>query len=95
MPSHPTLPVRSIPIGADLELRIQALEDLSQEGQPVLDVRLYRRSSAEVTEIAFSPTDAGFRLPLHLSGLVADGIRQTAVRTAEQFAVAMESHGKP
>jgi hypothetical protein len=81
-------PVSAVPLGADVEVRIQALEDATADGQLLLDVRLYRRSLEDISDIAFCPTSAGFRVPLHLSGLVADGIRHVAVRAAEQLAIA-------
>ena len=80
-----TLPlhVGNIPLGADVELRIQALVGPAEAELPVIDVRLYRRSPADISDIAFSPTAAGLRVPMHLAGLVADAIRAVSA-AAEQ-----------
>jgi hypothetical protein len=81
-------PVRSVPLGADVLVRIQALEDAAAGDQLVLDVRLYQRSPEDVSAIAFCATSAGLRIPLHLSDLVTDAMRHVATRAAEQLAMA-------
>jgi hypothetical protein len=81
-------PVSAVPLSADVEVRVQGFEEAAAGGeqQVVLDVRLYRRCSRG--EVGFCSTSAGLRIPLHLSGLVSDAIRQVATRAAEQLAIA-------
>ncbi len=82
----PPLPVRAVPLGPGVELRVQAFEDRGQ-GQLTLDVRIYRKSPADLSGAAFCPTATAACMPVHLGGMVADAIRQVAVRAIEQHAI--------
>jgi hypothetical protein len=86
MLSRAALLVRSIPLSDDTQVRVQALEVAAAGNQLVLDVRLYRRCRRG--EVGFCSTSEGFRVPLHLSGKIADEVRHVALRAAEQLAIA-------
>ena len=73
---------RAVPLGPDTELRIDVVEDSPAE-RPLLDLRLCRRSTDDT---GLYPTAAGFRVPLHLAGLVAEAIRIAGQRGTVRLA---------
>jgi hypothetical protein len=85
----PAIPLeRTISIEADVLVRVQAIIDPASVGnEPVIDVRVCRRSPDGSGE-TFSPTHEGLRVPLHLSGLIADAIRNVGARAVERVAIA-------
>jgi hypothetical protein len=83
MASRSPLPVGTIPLCSDAQLCVRAVEDPVQRGRLVLDVRLERRSSADLSATAFTPTAAGFRCPLHTAELLADEIVTIARRASK------------
>lgn len=87
-----SLPSRVIPISADVELRVQALDPRTTPGVRQFDIRLFRR---DVSGTAMSPTNTGMHCPVRLAGLVADAIRVVGVRTAEQHAFTPHKDGPP
>lgn len=58
--------IKAVPLGADVEIRVELVTDPVWFG-PALDLRLWRRPPEGTGEIGFSPTAAGFRLPLYLA----------------------------
>lgn len=76
------VPIESVELGPHTAVVIQCVDDPARPGQFLLDVRLDRRDGAERGRIP-QPTAAGFRLPLHRAGELADSIVKVASRGAQ------------
>jgi hypothetical protein len=89
------LPLQGVvSISADVQLGIRAIETPGQSAEVCLHLCLERRIVRGTDATSFCPTSAGFRVPLHLCGLLADEIRVVATRAAERalWAPPVEKH---
>jgi hypothetical protein len=75
--------VSRISLGPEVELAVEVIDD-PLDDRPCLDLRICRRAPGDSSRAI--PTQAGFRFPLHLAGLVAETIRRAGVSGAVSHA---------